>query len=120
MRFTGVDVAAPGVTIVEREVQGPPRVEYAALLLALVLGAAGLCVLRPGMSPVPAGSGAISPPGAGPDGPPTSPGGGARRDALLYEIARLDEDHAAGAPTDEERAAYEARRAELLERIRSL
>lgn len=120
MRFTGVDVPAPGVTIVEREVQGPPRVEYAALLLALVLGAAGLWVLRPGMSPAPAGTGAMSPPGAGGDRPPSPGAGGARRDALLYEIARLDEDHAAGAPTDEERAAYQARRAELLERIRSL
>jgi hypothetical protein len=114
LRFTGTNVSMPSVRIVRVEERGPPRVEWVALILALVLGAGGLFVLRPGGSPSPASdAGALNGP----------PGGGMapERDALLWEIAALDEDFEARATySDSERQAYARRRAELLRRVRAL
>ena len=104
----------PSVRIVRVEEEGPPRVEWVALILALVLGAGGLFVLRPGGPPSPAtDTGAL----------PGAPGRGMApdRDALLWEIAALDEEFEARATySDAERQAYARRRAELLRRIRAL
>jgi hypothetical protein len=115
IRFTGADVDVPFVRIVESEAAGPPRVEWAAFLLALVLGAAGLWALRP--TPARPGSG-VRP------APPVSAGarstGSDERRALLHEVARLDEDFSSGDAAPEVRRRYEARRAELIRRIREL
>lgn len=100
LRFTAADVTAPSVRIVETEDSGPPPVEWAAVLLALVLGAAGLLVLRSG---VPTASPAASAP---------------TREALLTEIARLDEQFESGTPDAAERRVYERRRADLLRQVR--
>ena len=117
-RYTGADVTAPSIQIVESEAAGPPRVEWVALVLALVLGAAGLYVLRPGMGPVPASATAmassVDPPGE------SRADAASERRALLLEVARLDEDFAAREAGPGERRRYEARRAELIRRIRAL
>ena len=56
--------------------------------------------------------------------PPVSEGvrseGSDERRALLYEVARLDEDFASGDAAPDTRRRYEARRAELIRRIREL
>ena len=110
LRYTGVDVTAPSVRIVETEVQGPPPVEWISVMLAFVLAGAGLLILRhrPGGSPpgtpVPAGPRAVP---------------ALDREALLLEIARLDEDFEARENTPEQVAAYRQRRAELLRRVRA-
>jgi hypothetical protein len=121
LRFTGADVTAPVISIVAGEEPSPPRVEWVAFLLAIVLGAAGLWVLRSGSVPATAG-GAASDRTAS-----TAPvSGGApeqaawEREALLHQVARLDEDFASGEKTPEERAAYQQRRQALLRRIRTL
>jgi hypothetical protein len=100
MRFAGTDVAAPVVTIVGTEALRPPRVEWVALLLATVLAAGGLLVLRPGRGALEVA--------AKPD-----------RNGLLLAVARLDEDFTADERSQVERDAYERRRAELLQRIRA-
>jgi hypothetical protein len=116
-RYTGADVTAPSIAIVESEIAGPPRVEWVALVLALVLGAMGVYVLRPAGTPVPASSGpATGRPSVAADGA----GGALDREALLHEVARLDEDFAGLDAGPAERRRYEARRAELIRRIRAL
>lgn len=80
--------------------------EAIALLMAAVLGAAGVFGYR-------RRSGKGAPPGSG--------GEGARREDLLLAIARLDEDfQALGDPSPEARSTYEARRRELLARLKRL
>jgi hypothetical protein len=100
MRFAGTDVTASVVTIVGTAALQPPRVEWVALLLATILAAGGLLVLRPGR-------GALEVV-AKPD-----------RSGLLLAVARLDEDFHAGERSEAERDAYERRRADLLQQIRA-
>ena len=101
-RFAGANLAGPAVTIVRTEEITPPRVEWAAVLLALVLTAVGVAALRPRMGP----EAAVV----------TTPD----RKELLLEVAQLDEDFETSDPTDRDRQAYEQRRTELLRLIRSL
>lgn len=110
LRFSGADVSAPSVTIVRLEEQAPPRVEWVALVLALVLGAGGLFVLRSGAGPTQAVEA------------PTEAGVRSdERDALLWEVAQLDEEFEARATySDADRQAYARHRSELLRRIRAL
>jgi hypothetical protein len=126
-RYSGADVTLPVVAIVESEAAGAPRVEWVALLLALILGAVGLYVLRPAASPVGAArarSGAVAARGldSAPSGRTDDAGTAeaADRQALLYEGARLDEDFAAADAGPAERRRYETRRAELIRRLRAL
>jgi hypothetical protein len=114
LRFAAVNVSASAVRLVPGLEPAPPRVEWVAFMLALVLGAAGLFILRPG--------GGV---GRAPhDGRPGHAGGGAAtrdRDALLWDVALLDEEFEARPTyTDGERKEYARHRAELLRRIRAL
>ncbi len=114
LRFAGANISTPAVTIVPGQEQAPPRVEWVALVLALVLAAAGLFVLRPGdgTAPAPRPRESGSEPGAAQD---------RDRDSLMWEIAELDEEFEARATySDAERKEYARRRAELLRRIRAL
>ena len=101
-RFAGANLSVPAVTIVRTEEVTPPRVEWAAVLLALILTGVGVVVLRP--RPV-LDTGEIP----GPD-----------REQLLLQVARLDEDFEASDSSALDRDAYLQRRIELLRRIRSL
>jgi hypothetical protein len=99
MRFSGADVSVDAVRIVPVEERGPPQVQWAAVVLALVLAAAGVMILRPASTTVEAAP--------GPD----------RRD-LLLEVARLDEAFDASDPGPADRQAYRRRREDLLRQIR--
>jgi len=100
LRFTGEGIASPVVQIVEAAAAGRPRVEWAAVVLALVLAGAAVLLLRPG-SP-----GAIA-------APPED------RHELLTQIARLDEEFDRPGLAGPEQEDYRRRRAELLRRVRS-
>jgi len=101
-RFAGANLVGPAVTIVQTEEITPPRVEWAAVLLALILTAAGVVVLRPRSTNKPVAVPALD------------------RQQLLLQVARLDEDFDRSPRSDAERQAYEQRRSELLRRARSL
>jgi hypothetical protein len=101
--FSGENVVVPQVRISMVEETEPPPVEWIAVLLALVLAGGGLLAFRGGARASPA----AAPRGAG-------------RQALLVELARLDEQYEsekspAAARTNE----YRRRRSELMERLRS-
>ncbi|MDX1647770.1 MAG: hypothetical protein R3304_11555 [Longimicrobiales bacterium] len=102
LRYSGTDVAAPRVRITEAEDDAPPRVEWAAVILALLLTAAAVFVLRPSTRP---------------KAVPAAP---ASRDALIREVALLDQEFEGEDPSEVARLAYERRRAELIRRIRAL
>lgn len=103
LRFSGTDVPASAVRITETEDSEPPRVEWAAVILAFLLTGAALYILRPSTETRTA-----------PAGPPVS------REALVRQVALLDEEFEAGEGSDEERLEYERQRAELIRRIRAL
>jgi hypothetical protein len=98
LRFSATDVVAASVEIRGGEDVAPPRVEWAALVLALVLAGSGLLVLRRGQSARVTVS--------APD-----------REALLFEIAQLDEEFAKVAPESEAYRVYRRRRIDLLSRV---
>lgn len=137
LRYSGAELTVPEVAITPREETAPPRVEWAAVILALLLTGAALFILRP-----PTGAAAPSP-GSQPSPVSQNSGGGGdvgsrdrgsgggretvtrnrggdARLALLKEIALLDEQFEAGGSTEEARGDYERRRAELIGRIRAL
>jgi len=112
-RYAAADFRAASVTVAEGREVRPPPMHWIAAGLALMLTAAGLLTLRGVLG----GNGRASAVRAG--GASAGQGAGGRQ-ALLLEIARLDEAfEAEGAPTDVERRAYRRRRAELLRRVRS-
>jgi len=100
LRFAGTEVTVPQVRIIGTVGSEPPRVQWMALLLAMVLAASGLLVLRTGSST----SAAV----AAPD-----------RQSLLLEVAHLDEVFADGDRSEAERKEYKRRRAQLLHQIRN-
>lgn len=102
LRFSAADVSTDAVRIVPVEESGPPRVEWAAVVLALVLAAAGVMALRPRASAVEAV------PASGPD-----------RRTLMLQVAQLDEDFLGRTdPDPADREAYRRRREDLIRRIR--
>lgn len=102
-RYNGTDFADVTVRLLPGAEASTPPVRWFAVVLALALATAGVWAVRATtVRPAPAGA------------PP-------ERRALILEIARLDEDFAASvAPSQEERGAYEARRAELMRRLRAM
>ncbi|MCG6956041.1 MAG: hypothetical protein LJF04_08615 [Gemmatimonadetes bacterium] len=111
--FIGQDLHDASVTLEAAAAPKLPPVRWFAVILALVLAGFGLKAYyasRPRAEGAGAGPGATTLPPAG---------DGVTRQALLVQIARLDEEfEAKPAPTDEERAAYRARREDLLSRLR--
>jgi len=111
-RFSGTNVGPGRVRVVPVRLQGDLPVEWITVVVGLALALAAVVLLRResgvGTAVAPtAGSGSRS-------------GGAGARQALLIEIARLDEEfESRSAPTDEERAAYRARREELLTKLAS-
>lgn len=103
-RYGGIGLSDERVQLVEGDERRAPPAPLVAVVLALALGIVALWAVQKGggaRSRVPVG------------GPEV-------RRTLIVEIARLDEAFdAVPNPTPEERGAYEARRAELLRRIRS-
>ncbi|MEX2473493.1 MAG: hypothetical protein WEA34_14985 [Gemmatimonadota bacterium] len=116
-RYSATDVGPDRVRVVEAETPGDLPFEWITVVVALALAGAAIVVLR-GFSTTETAGGVG---GAG------AVAGGARgrsaaadRQALLMEVARLDEAFEADPdPTDDERAAYERRRAELLGKLRA-
>lgn len=103
-RFVGENVVVPQVRILMMEESRPPPVEWIAAVLALLLAAGGLLAFRGG--PRAATAGARS--GAG------------GRQALLVELARLDEQYESEkSPAAARTSEYRRRRSELMERLRS-
>lgn len=102
LRYSGANVTASEVRITPREESTPPRVEWAAVLLALLLTGAALFILRPSRSPVATAAPAES------------------RAALIRQVALLDEEFEGGEASKAAREAYERRRAELIRRIHAL
>lgn len=100
LRFAGADVVTPAVRITEEQEESPPKVQWAAVLLALILTGAGLLILRPAGAPIPAPA-ALD------------------RDTLLLHVAQLDEDFEPSTASPAERSVYERRRAELIRKIRA-
>ncbi|MEQ8331221.1 MAG: hypothetical protein RH859_12245 [Longimicrobiales bacterium] len=113
-RFTGVDWRNGTLALVEGTERRAPPVEWLGVMLAVVLTAVGLWAwLREHPSPATA-------PASGRPAPAPFAGGPADedREALLLEVARLDEafealDH----PDAEQREAYRRRRRDLLSRL---
>lgn len=103
MRFSGAEVGDAEIRIVPGQESVAPRVEWVAFLLALVLAAAGLFILRPTTAPRAAGPTAVEPVAA--------------RRALLEQVASLDEDFARAGSPAAGREAYERRRAELVRQL---
>lgn len=118
-RYSATNVGPDRVRVVEAETPGDLPFEWITVIVALALAGAAIVVLR-GFSTADA-AGGLGGAGSG------AVAGGARggtavadRQALLMEIARLDEAFEADPdPTDDERAAYERRRAELLGKLRA-
>jgi hypothetical protein len=103
-RYSGADLADATVRLLPGAETSAPPVRWFAVVLALTLAVAGVWAV--GASKV------RHAPGAGPT---------PERGALIFEIACLDEDFASlAAPSPEERGAYEARRADLMHRLRSM
>lgn len=100
-RYAGEDVATPSLTVALGEERGPPPVEWIAVVLALLLAAAGLVAFRRGSGrPAPVRIDA--------------------RQSLLIELARLDEDfQSKGSPSKSEKLAYQERRTEMLRRLKT-
>lgn len=103
MRFSGTEVGDAEIRIVPGEEARAPRVEWVAFLLALILAASGLFILRPTASPQVAGAVTAEPVAA--------------RRALLEQVAYLDEEFAREGAPEGRREAYERRRAELLRQL---
>lgn len=109
-RYSAVNVGPDRVRLVQTQQEGDLPVEWITVLIGLALALAALFVMRTRGGLTLAGT------------PET---GGAPtvlqvRQTLLLEVAKLDEDFEAKAPpSEEERASYEARRAELLRRLRA-
>ncbi|MEX2467183.1 MAG: hypothetical protein WD995_09745 [Gemmatimonadota bacterium] len=109
-RYSGVDVGPGQVLVVESEQAGDLPVEWITVLVGLALALAAVFVLRSRDGLATAGGPEIG------EGPTAAQS----RQALLVEVARLDEAFESNStPSDQERAAYEARRDELLRRLRS-
>ncbi len=102
-RYNAADLRDAQVRLLPGSAASVPPVRWFAVILALTLAVAGLWAV---------GSTSVR---------PVAPDTGADRRSLVYEIAGLDEDFASlAAPSPEERGAYEARRAELLRRLRAM
>jgi len=109
-RFAGQNVVVPEVRVRLVEEVPPPPVEWIAAILALVLAGGALLAFRSGRRPAES---------AGVDGSGSGSGVGGRQ-ALLLELARLDEAYEQEkAPSDSRTKEYRRRRAELMERLRS-
>lgn len=101
-RYSGQSMTDAVVRLTEGEIERTIPPGWLALLLALVLGSAGVWIIqRPGLER------------------PT-PHHRSDRRSLLVEVAAMDEAFEANpSPTPEERGAYEARRRALLRQLRS-
>jgi hypothetical protein len=98
-RYVGDNVTAPSLQVALGEEEAPPPVQWIAVILALILGIGGLVAVR------------SASPRAAPRPSPRS----SRRDDLLLEVARLDEDYERQpSPTESATREYQARRAALL------
>lgn len=109
--FTGQDLHDASVTLEASAAPKLPPVRWFAVVLTLILAAFGLWAFYSNRSvPMEAAPEATVP---SPDDTQTE------RQALLWQIARLDEEfEAKAAPSEEERATYAARRKDLLSRLR--
>jgi hypothetical protein len=102
--FIGENVAFPEMRFALVEETPPPPVEWIAVVLALVMAGGGLVALRGGARTTTA------------DTVRAQAGG---RQALLVELARLDEQYESeGSLTAARTSEYRRRRAELMERLR--
>ncbi len=102
-RFSGTNMKDAEARLVQTEEPAGPPVRWFAVVLGILLGSVAVWAVQKG---VPSRA--------------AVPSADARREAIL-EVARLDEAFEANPdPTAEERGAYEARRAELLRRVRHL
>lgn len=142
--YSGEDLQGGQAVITEgSDGRGGVPMEWIAVILALVLGGAGVLAVGlrrgGGEGSGPKGAGGPGPVGAtgaadtrgsshagGGAGPrlPGASGVGSAADpdsraAILAEIARLDDEFEAGPGTDEDRRAWEARRTLLKDRLRS-
>ncbi len=105
-RYTASDWDGSDIRLREGEPRGAPPVRGMAVALALILTAAGLWTV------------VGKPPAERITVPATPSSGGRSREAIIMEIARLDEAFAAMIDPDEgERAAYERQRRALLSRV---
>jgi len=100
MRFTGANVTAPSVRVVDMEPEWVMDARWIAVILTLVLGGGGLIALRPR-------GGAV-------------PNRIADRPSLLVQVARLDEEFEGADAPPAARREYERRRSELIHEIRAL
>ncbi len=103
-RFSGTGLSSQVVRFVEGASTSGPPVRWLAVVLGLLMAGAGLWAVQKG------GQGLAT----------ASVGDAGTRQALLVKIARLDEDfESRNSTSPEERGAYEARRLELLRRLRN-
>jgi hypothetical protein len=100
-RYSGEAVALPSVDISLGEEAEPPPVEWVAVILAIVLAAGGVVALRARSARTSAAARTD------------------RRQELLLDVARLDEDYQrVKSPSEEVTREYRARRAALIEQLR--
>jgi hypothetical protein len=105
-RYAAENLLVPQVRLMMVEEAQPPPVEWIAVLLALLLAGGGLVAFRSGARTTTATAAASS---SGADG----------RQALLVELARLDEQYESEkSPGSARSSEYRRRRAELMEQLR--
>ena len=110
-RFTGTDLSGGEVEVALGQESGGLSAAWFAVVLALFLGAAGLFALqrRAPVAPRKTEAGSASPSDSG------------SREALIEEIARLDEAfRARSSPTSDETRSYEREREALMDRLTGL
>jgi hypothetical protein len=103
-RFTGSGLSDQVIRFVEGASASAPPVRWLAVVLGLLMAGAGLWAVQRGGGRLATASG----------------GDATTRQLLLVKIARLDEDfESRDSASPEERGAYDARRLELLRRLRN-
>jgi hypothetical protein len=100
-RYSGDNVTMPSLEISLGEETAPPPVHWIAVILAAILAAGGILALRARSARAP------------------DPMRAGKREDLLLEVARLDEDyHRQSSPSEAVTQQYRARRAALISRLR--
>jgi hypothetical protein len=103
-RYSAQPLELPFVRVSVGEEEGPPPVQWIAVLLTFVLAGGGLLAFR----------------AQGPRTPSSSPATRDARQTLLVQLARLDEDfEGKPSPSAAATSEYQRRRAELLQRLKS-
>jgi len=116
-RYSAVDVTDGQVRLVQTQLEGDLPVEWITVLVGLALAAAAVFIMKGRAGRAATAAAAVVTPAGVEQGRAAA---AARRQALILEVARLDEEFEAKAsPNNRERSAYQKKRDELLGQLRA-